>query len=43
MTAADERVDRRRQRDDGGLVALKPAGADGMLTYFAPRATQKPE
>ena len=41
MAAARQRLARRRQGDDRTLIAFKRAGADGVLTYFAPRVAEK--
>ena len=38
--AARERLARRRKAHDGSLLAFKRAGADGVPTYFAPRAAE---
>ena len=42
--AAAQRLDRRRERAMmESLLAFKRAGADGILTYFAPRVAEKLE
>ena len=36
-----KRLARRRADHAGGLIAFKRAGADGILTYFAPMVAEK--
>jgi hypothetical protein len=43
IIGGDERLDRRFERDDGKPHRLQAHGADGVLTYFAPRAARRPK